>query len=147
MWWPLNETPSVKRRTPGLPRSAPTPRRRSRFGLAQMRSEVTSSQPRRPTRIGPAIGFVKPSAHAAPAAAASRSLWSSSVEKTPRPRAAGVVTACTAKAARPWLIRANDIASVPSGEPSSSRASFSTRGPAGFRSNHQSNSSGDIASP
>ena len=34
---------------------------RSRFGRTQMRSEVTSSQPSLPTRIGPAIGFVKPS--------------------------------------------------------------------------------------
>ena len=77
------------------------PRVRSRFGRTQIRSEQTSSQPSLPTRIGPAIGFVKPSAHAAPARAASSSLCSSSVEKTPRPRAAGVVTACTANAASP----------------------------------------------
>jgi len=113
----------------------------------RLRSEVMSSHPSFPTRIGPAIGFVKPSAHVAPAAAASSSFHNSSVEKTPRPRAAGVVTAWTAKAASPWLIRANDIASTPSAVPSSSRAAFRMRGPAGFRSNHQSNSAGDIASP
>ena len=42
-------------------------------------------------------------------------------------------------------MRANDIASTPSAVPSSSRASLRIRGPAGLRSNHQSNSAGDIA--
>jgi len=44
-------------------RSAPAAVRRRRLGRTQIRSDVTSSHPSLPTRIGPAIGFVKPGQH------------------------------------------------------------------------------------